>query len=408
VAAASCSGLAPGYRSVDTQRLINEATVHDVTLSPGGRQSLCLRIQGASPEQLAAATCAEVMTFNGRTLPLPPRMRSGKPDERGEWRLDDLPGDVSFREHIAKVPGAEVRMQRGKRVGQCFTVDFEVLPASGPAVLAGTLADAQGRPLANQALRCMPDGGAPIAFATDAAGAFSVSCPMSKGQNFQITAADPTLALSRRTAGGFDPKQSYPLVATPAVGVTLKLTDAQGRPVRGAEVLVHQMTKKDARLAQAAQANQATIILTTASRADGTIAIQRLPPTSNVTCMIEVRHPDGTARSAPFDLPGSGVLELPALQLVPCGTIRGTVRDAAGNPVPFAAVTANSIDGNRGRETSVRAVLTDKDGCYRFTGLCEGNWQVTFAQQQGGQISAAQKVQLKGGTDVTIDSRFDR
>jgi hypothetical protein len=398
---------AAGFRTVETQRVMTEPATYDVVLAPGGRQSLCLRIRGASPEQLAASTCAEAFTYNGRPLPLPLRLRSGKPDERGEWRLDDLPADLAFREHVARVPGAEVRMGRGVKGEQGFTIEFTVLPAAAPAVLTGTLVDGAGRPLAGQELRCVPDGGAPIRFATDAGGAFAVPCPMARAQNFQIAAADPALALSRKNAGGFDPKQSYALIATPAVGVSVKLTDAQGRPVRGAEVTVRAAPK--GREQQRAAQGGAPPMLTTASRADGTINIQRLPPGPNQTFEIEVRHPDGTARSAPFELPAVGMLQLPPLQLVPYGTICGTVRDGAGNPVPFANVTCSGIDPPaRARGETARAVLTDKNGSYRFLGLSEGTWQVSFAPQQGAAVTAAQKVALKAGSEAVVDSKLDR
>jgi hypothetical protein len=396
--------LAPGFRTVETQRLMTEPAVHDLALLPGGRQSLCLRIRGASPEQLAGTTCTEVLTFSGHPLPLPVRLRSGKPDERGEWRLDDLPGDLAFREHAVRVPGAEVRMGRGVKADQCFTIDFTVQAAAAPAVLAGTLVDGAGRPLPGTALRCLPDGGTPFGFETDAAGAFAVPCAMARAQNFQVVAADPALGLARSKAGGFDPKQSYALTATPAVGVTAKLTDVHGRPVRGAEVLLRAVPKGQKPV-------DPRVVLTTASSATGLIAIHRLVPGGNQSLVLEVRHPDGTVMSAPFELPQSGVLELPPLQLVPCSTICGTVRDGAGNPVPFVAVTCNGIDAATRalpRGENARAMLTDKNGGYRFVGLAEGTWQLTFAPQQGGAPVAAQKVAIKGGIEMVVDSKLDR
>jgi protocatechuate 3,4-dioxygenase beta subunit len=132
---------------------------------------------------------------------------------------------------------------------------------------------------------------------------------------------------------------------------------------------------------------------------DGSFEIPHLPAS---TVRLRVSHPDHLERrTEDLVLDGRGVLELPGIQLLAGGGLRGTVHRTDGGPDADAIVMLQPRDGTN---IGARTASTDAEGRYEFRGLRPGSYQLLFLKREGRMdpFSALLGAQAANAVLVTI------
>ncbi|HKH47549.1 MAG TPA: carboxypeptidase-like regulatory domain-containing protein [Thermoanaerobaculia bacterium] len=171
----------------------------------------------------------------------------------------------------------------------------------------------------------------------------------------------------------------------PGLAVSGRVTDPQGAPVTGADLLLHSFA--------------AGRILRGSSAADGSFFFPQVPDGSYRLVARASGFADTPA--AEVRLAGAPVTGL-ALRLEPGGTVTGRILGLAEHELPRVQVTA----WRDGMETllPLRA-LAGTDGRYRISGLPIGEWRITARRTAAFLVERT--VQLKApGEEVTLDLSF--
>ncbi|MGE3174587.1 MAG: carboxypeptidase regulatory-like domain-containing protein [Planctomycetota bacterium] len=245
------------------------------------------------------------------------------------------------------------------------------------ARLFGTLFDALGFDLADAAVTC-----GPVATRSDREGAFAIDAPTAGAAALRFAApGHRPRVLHAFAAGGplfaaLEPRAPWDEEAPPAAPL-------DSAPLRGEGFV------RDADGAPLADALVFALPSGAVARTDagGRYEID-LPSTP---CELVVHAPDAglgfAVRSAPLaPSRASGRVPLPELRAAPAVAVRGTVRDARGEPQPNVPI---QVVGSG----FARTIATGKGGVFRLAGLLPGDYQLrTFAWR--GALGAHRAVRL--------------
>ena len=159
-----------------------------------------------------------------------------------------------------------------------------------------------------------------------------------------------------------------------------RVIDAAGKPVADAVVSIDAAAMSDpnnifGRLFATQLRRELKEARTTA---DGTF---RIPNVLDGKYALKVRHPDFGPFDDPnpFDVPKSGEVSRPDVNLSRGGTIRGMVSDKDG-PDNQAMVTVTPVTAGGFNQ---RQAQTDADGRFEISGLAAGEYRVVCAQKRG-------------------------
>jgi hypothetical protein len=380
LAAARAAGLAPGHAILI--RAAGESTTRaEVTLAapatlegiarPAGERAAAVRVQ-VSP-------LAPGLPGGGLPSAPPEETAIAETDAAGQFRLAGLaPG---FWALTAEAPGyhpvllPRVAVPRGAplaiRIEPLGTISGEVrradgLPAAGAEVLAAS-SDHSGRAV------------------TAADGRFTLAVPAGQYRVVAQSGAEAgALAAAVAVAPGA-PARGTDVRLGPSASLAVTVTLPGGGPAAGAEVTV-------------AAHETAALLARAIAGADGRVRLSGLPPAPvDVRAELEATTP---ARAPAVTLQAGAAFPL-RLALAAPGTIEGTVRDGAGQPLAGLRVRVIARgDGLAGRlplETR-----TDFDGEWRLTGLEAGRAEVSTAGA-GADLGVSRAVNVPAGAGARLD-----
>ncbi|NRA95922.1 MAG: carboxypeptidase regulatory-like domain-containing protein, partial [Planctomycetes bacterium] len=162
------------------------------------------------------------------------------------------------------------------------------------------------------------------------------------------------------------------------------VSDANGRPIQGANVTLDQPTQPGSDPAGEmfrrliSQQIRKTGMRSAVTDADGGWKLDNILGGSY---SLKVEHADYTdAESPPVRCENSGETVAPTIVLNQGGAIRGTVRKEDGTPDGKATVMVSSDDPRRPFNKSI---VTDPEGSFEVKGLKPGTYRVVVAQRNG-------------------------
>ncbi len=160
-----------------------------------------------------------------------------------------------------------------------------------------------------------------------------------------------------------------------------RVIDAAGKPVADAVVSIDAAAMSDpnnifGRLFATQLRRELKEARTTA---EGTY---RIPNVLDGKYALKVRHPDFGPFDDPnpFDVPKSGEVSRPDVNLSRGGTIRGVILRKDGSPDNQAMVTVTPVTAGGFNQ---RQAQTDSDGRFEISGLAAGEYRVVCAQKEG-------------------------
>jgi protocatechuate 3,4-dioxygenase beta subunit len=233
-----------------------------------------------------------------------------------------------------------------------------------PAALTVVVSDDRG-PIADAAVRLVPDDGDAVVVATGRDGAARADQLAPGRWRISASAAGhvPAALPPHDLAPGADDRVAIAL-ATGGRPLTGTVSDASGGPIAGARI-------DAARLSGRGDTGDA--VATALTGPDGkyrmTVAEGRL--------MVAASSPDYASQAHPVEVGAAGAVA--DFALVPGGAIEGIVRDAASHePVAGASVAARRSGGGIAlAEPGSRRATAGPDGRFRLGGLRPGSWSLS-------------------------------
>lgn len=385
---------------------------------------LAVEVTGLRPGDAGKVQVRLLPYIDGSLQELPPSLVKGTLDAQGKWQASGLPEAeylVQLSAQGLSFAPRELRLYaqfRGTR-----TIGPRADPTTEPVarfvahyatdtVLRGHLRDPDGKPLAGETLVLRAsNGGYERTAKTDDDGAFRIESPLApgsecvfflRGSSWLLAQQDDSSAphLDRRDLlwheTKVDPGTPVELVAKRPAVVVGRLVDAEGQPVRWANIAL-----------QESQPNRLPLWMQwTSSRTakDGSFRFQVAAMAD--PARVAVEGPAGVATSEPFALAWGQLHNVGDIRVKPAATIAGVVRDGQGQPVAGARVWLRDWDMATGqqRSGSVVETITDRAGRYRFLGVPPGGAWLQVALH--GDVSferAVEPFEVANGERLSFD-----
>mgnify|MGYP001166039988 CR=1 FL=1 len=243
------------------------------------------------------------------------------------------------------------------------------------------------RPLADEAVQSRPDG---HVWRSDREGCLHLYS-FESGQHLEVEI--PGRAPCRVLPGPGHETRANALRVPVALGCALELRtiDAAGAPVAGVEVeLVAQQWTFQWPEAGRSRGEKKRWLAT--SDVAGAARLVDLPRDRALT--VRVRAPAGYSPPLPTRWAFAATEETRTVQVLPAGSVRGVVVDAAGEPVADAAVQANPADRATPPRVldvapAARRTNSAADGTFAFESLAPGTWWIGVARDERHAPAAA-------------------
>jgi protocatechuate 3,4-dioxygenase beta subunit len=326
-------------------------------------------------------------------------------DETGAFELADLqPG-----KYMLRVAGSGYRQIAGEgndaEAGETG-VEVRVVPQ---VTVAGSVVDQSGKPVRDFTCK--------LQYAEEGSAVFEDAGVQGdfRGRDdgsFELSGINPGSYVVHVDAGGFAPGISRPFVASTegervaglvihvSAGASMRgrVVDAEGKPVAGALVSTHGNEHAET-IYQDALGNLLASNATkrkARSNAEGVFELNRLAPETYQIHVAHARFPKLIRRGVTVG--ESQELDLGDLKLTPGGSVRGTVRDAAGSIQGGAQVILRSPDGE-----SYSTRCSGK-GIYEFDLVRTGPYEISATGGSGKPgKSAVVPIQVSEGKQITQD-----
>ncbi|MCC6784284.1 MAG: carboxypeptidase regulatory-like domain-containing protein [Planctomycetes bacterium] len=398
----------PGWEPESRTIWLKDRAELELVLRQGAGVALVVRVD-ALPEGKEASV--RVLPYASGSLVALPGLGSKLATEKGVLRLVSLP-DYEYRvsvhldDHVAS-PG-EFRLEPGKGPHEAAFA----MQRRDALRLRAVLRDAAGKALAGERVRCRASNMASGAEGlTDDEGRVVMDAPLGKGEQaiFEVLGGRWTLE-QEKTEGMYgvwdarfmgdhecviDPALEYALTAIPAVTITGKVVDGEGKPVRGRRIEL-----------QESQSNRMPswmMVQQTSSLADGSFTLRGVYPLARgVRLALDAQ---GTVCSEVFDLAGKTKLEDIVLEAVPLCTIEGQLRDGQGQPLAGARVWLRNWNAATGQQIdgSVLEILSDRNGRYRFVDVEPGGHRIEVHGIGRETLATGEAFELAAGATATSD-----
>jgi protocatechuate 3,4-dioxygenase beta subunit len=325
-------------------------------------------------------------------------------DGEGAYRIE-LPGAGRLvRLEVAPGPDTTrttLRPDRSVAEGEHVVLDVEVTRG---VALAGTVLDADGRPVADAEVRAWTgalhalgalgarhDAAPDRVVRTDAAGAFEV---VAVGPRFVLSASAPGAVPADRLHGEIPVGRRAPGLAlhvSPARTLRARVLGAGDRPLARA-ALRAEVPRGDAgdRLTDIEGVYRAPPAAALAETdADGLAVLPGLP---SATCAVEVRHDEHAPWTGEHALGDPDLL----VRLDPGASLSGMVVDTAGAPLASARVQLASAD--LALDRNERRATTDEEGRFAFHGLLPDERALLSVVATGHAVRVMQSIPLAADT----------
>jgi protocatechuate 3,4-dioxygenase beta subunit len=336
------------------------AELGTITLSPGH----VVRGLVYGPERVPIPG-ARVTTFGGSALPV---FRETTTDAEGRFELVDLPAGAHMPWNVAPPEGwLSVRPVPPLVVPQTAPLEIELVPSQS---IAGRVVDAEGRPVANAALRVesfLPERSGRRGFSTATDGTFRID-GLASGV-YDLTAEASGYQPATRRGVEVPGPGDAPIVLVLERGAALagRVTDPNGVPLSEANVRLHDATRQLGQARTDAQGHY---------RIDGL-------PLGRVSATPSAGHRSGAVRDVVLE-PGENTLDL---VVEPHSLfVRGRVLDPGGAPAPHAQVDAWSNGQRR------RRARTDEHGAFEIP-----------VEDSGSLVLSARLDRVGGSRKVTVE-----
>lgn len=337
-------------------------------------------------------------------------------DEKGEFLIDGLAtGSYMMR---VTAPGFRQTSSRGGRA-QAGDLNVELSMVPQARVSGQVVDNATGQPI--ERFQCVvqsSDETGAVFESTGVKGAFN-----DPGGAFELVGLDPGTYVVLAKAAGYAPSNSKPFTVTAThttlSGVAVRLSkgaslvgrvlDPEGQPVRGARVETFDNDHVDnlfnSMLANLLSGNATKRKART--DAEGNFELELLTPE---IYQVHVVHPDYTKTVLrDLDVNEGQVRTIPTITLKVGGTIRGTLRDAAGNVLARGQVVLQSEDG-----ITTYQGRTDTAGRYEFRHVSPGAYKLSATRVAPGsgkdvftaivdQKNSEVAINVFDGSEVTRD-----
>ncbi len=335
-----------------------------------------------SDEPVAAATIA--VSSSDRQV---------QSDAAGRYRLSGLPlGAVTL---VISAPGYHDRHRSLPGSSAAAVLQLDIVLFTAPMV-AGTVIDPAGDPVAGAAVRCEIADDGPLTATSDGDGRFELEpaaagCRARAGHE-RFGSSPP----ARLRAGGHNVLQ----LSEPA-SISGVVVDETGSPVPRYSVAVESFRPADGSLFEAALRIRQSVV-----DDDGTFRLQRLRPGLYVLTAAAQRRPP--ARSQVIELGDGEQARGVRIVLTAGATLHGTVTDEGGDPIAGARVALDTLTITKA--TGVRPATTDADGYYEIDGVPEGLFSIVVAAR-GYRRRIISSLTTRGASsleqDVTLTPRGD-
>jgi len=374
----------PGHQTQEEYTTGKDPVAVDLALDPDPDLTVTLRLLGATPAELAAASFHVRAARGDVAQALPAPLASARPDADGSCQLVGMPRNVTLRYVTVSVPGAHClpsrqELRSGRR-GE-VTLEFRLLRGD-EATIRGTLVDGDGKPVKGVRLHCRAEGHGGGAYAIDSAvgsgisaadGSFALPSPVAPGEKFSLQSDDDKVAVWQPHDDVFQHHDNC-FIAEHLPGAVHQVTtivtttvrgivhDADGTPVAGAAIQL---------LARAANRSPAeeTIAEAWTGRDGRFLLLRGLGGGMQLPVRVLVDGPL-SASSTEFSLGEGDAFELEPLVAQPAAEVVGTVTDPRGRPLAGLRVHLFRMSRNE------LGTITDRNGRYRFVGVPPGMWQI--------------------------------
>lgn len=415
---AAASGFVSG---VQPMHVVADATV-DVVLARGVGLTIDIAVTGLPLAEMPGLRIGVHASTSGGSVPLPPRQLAVRLDADGRGRVSGLPTfryivsasatGVAFEPSVIELwpqHGGPSVIPRTPTKGVAARTDL-VASRIEPVTLRGWLGDEDGHGLAGETVVLRgARSRAQASAVTRSDGAFTIVSPVPIGGQCSFTLRDSAWCIDGPGRSGVvpdprarasdsamvDPDRALVLRAERASTIRGRLVDGAGEPVRFARVALEDgRQNRVPRWSPLAMAR---------SGADGSFVFRvHAMPTPLRVC---VEGAVGCATSAEFDTAPGSVTDVDLLRLSPSASIRGLVRNPAGEALAGARVRLLRWDDASGtqRSSEVIDVVTDRQGRFRFTGVPIGTASLQAMLAEEAVRRALERFEVKAGAELVRD-----
>jgi protocatechuate 3,4-dioxygenase beta subunit len=284
-------------------------------------------------------------------------------------------------------------------------VEGTVADAGGVVAGAEVTLRAEGQPR-------MPGLGSPYSAKTDPTGLFVIEdLPAGK---YTLTWSRPgALVPSEETIELADGQHLTRSLSIPGGKLTVRVVDAEGEPLRGAQVslatgggtreraaFVFRAVASDA--GEETQGMELGGAATARTDEDGRATLQDLPAGKY---SVEIRHRMHVPKSIPdVQIADPDLRDLGTVPMTAGGSIRGSLLDASEQPVPFAMVVLTPAAGGREQRSMAQ------NGAFRFDSLAPGKYRVRAEQvgpNQPGARPQETEVEVRAGPPTPVRLKLE-
>lgn len=393
----------------------------DVALELAASPGVRLEVRVAGLPEGVDATVSSLPYAAGGFRALPRALTIGTVASGSPWVRTGLP-DLEYRVSVRAAGYTFAPDEARFAVGAApHRVEFQATAIAGGGEdvarnppIRGVLRGPDGRPLAGEHIECRHhQGGVRTTAVTDEDGHFELAAPRAPGTPCILYLVDSAYVTAQAKTdellGSWDARfladhefvvgaeTTLDVRAERAAVVSGRLVDAAGVPVRWLRVQLQEAL--DGRMP-----HWMTFAYAESDR-DGRFRFAGVNPPRRQLRVVAGPGDSGASASGSFELAFGQSREGLAIEVAAPGSVAGQVLDANGTPIPGARVWLRNHDLATDRQTdgSVREVLADRDGRYRFVDVEPGGHRIEVNMFDSPLAAGASPVfEVRAGEEASI------